>query len=155
MQLKLWRLPAQKHRLKSVSCSLHDVVQRCNPSSSLPSFGRAQIGQLLRVFSANGNPFGIQNRRVLRQGDNFRLNVLSLAAWQSVVPACSFSLCVLDLLTLVQIFIRKNNKKGVLFVSPPSHFVIAKEQTLFNVHKVRKQWLLYLLSYGGWQRAIA
>lgn len=134
VQLKLWQLFAstETHRLKSRSHARSgEVVQRCNLSGSPLSFGRAQIGQLLRIC------LGIWIPLVFKTGGSYDREIISRwMFYRGPLDSRSYrralsSLCFLDLRTWVQIFIGRGERKKASFV-PPSRFVITKEQTLIR-----------------------
>lgn len=118
---------------------------------------RAQNWSTSHSLFGNLNPFGIQNRRTLWQGDNFTVNVLSQSAWQSPVFVCSLSPCVFGFPDFGPVIRRrkKTTTKESPVYPPPFFFLLSqRNKHILNIHKVQKQWLLYLLSYCGWQGTI-
>lgn len=109
------------------------AVQSYNVPRNPLSFSGAQNWSTSHSLFGNLNPFGIQNRRTLWQGDNFTVNVLSRSARQSPVFVCSLSLCLWIpwLWSSYSEGEKKTTTKESPVYSPPPTplFVITKEQT--------------------------
>lgn len=107
------------------------------------------LGIWIPLVFKTGGPY---DREIISQWMFYR------SLLDSLLYLSALSLLVsLDSLTLVQLFEgEKNNNKRKPCLSPPLFFFLLSQRNkhILNIHKVQKQWLLYLLSYCGWQGTI-
>lgn len=108
------------------------------------------LGIWIPLVFKTGGPY---DREIISQWMFYR------SLLDSLLYLSALSLLVsLDSLTLVQLFEgeKKQQQKKALFIPPPPFFFLLSQRNkhILNIHKVQKQWLLYLLSYCGWQGTI-
>lgn len=151
-----------------IRISASDYLRR-GGSKVRPVLQSAIVWQSTKLVNLSEFVWGIWIPLVFKTGGPYDSEIIS--QWMfyrglldSLLYLPAFSLLVsLDSLTLVQLFAEgkkkknernKKKRKPCLSPPPPLFLLSQKSKHILNIHKVQKQWLLYLLSYCGWQGMI-